>query len=308
MISLKPSFFLLLFLTLFDLFAQDTLYYSSFNSEITFDENKLIYELKSNKDTVYRYFLSNDQAAIKGPIRDGELHGKVEKYYPNGQLYEVVAYDQGQQIGSIDRWYANGSPMGTFKKIPIDEQEAYELTVSERVITFYDSTGNQTVISGHGSVYRIYPLNDNFEFGQVANGLKTGEWKGLTNQISYSETYEDGKLINGTSIKDGNKSIYNELKEDPSYKGGIYTFYRFLADNLRYPNEAKKRGIKGYVYLSFIIEKDGKMTNLRVTEGIGYGCDKESLRVMKKTNKWIPGKTRGQMVRKEMKQRIQFDF
>ena len=77
-------------------------------------------------------------------------------------------------------------------------------------------------------------------------------------------------------------------------------FYKQLGKNLRYPRQAKKMGIQGKVYIRFIVDTDGSLTNIEVLKGIGAGCDEEALRVITQAPKWKPGKQRGKPVKVRM--------
>jgi len=76
----------------------------------------------------------------------------------------------------------------------------------------------------------------------------------------------------------------------PSFPGGFDAMIKYLVSNIKYPEEAKKNGITGTVFVQYIVEKDGTVSNAKVLQGIGSGCDEEALRVVKAMPKWIPGK------------------
>ena len=79
--------------------------------------------------------------------------------------------------------------------------------------------------------------------------------------------------------------------------GGYINFYRYINQNLKYPARARRMGIEGKVYLQFIVEKDGSLIDIKVVRGLGSGCDKEAIRLLKRAPKWIPAKYRGKLVR-----------
>lgn len=83
----------------------------------------------------------------------------------------------------------------------------------------------------------------------------------------------------------------------PSFPGGIAKFYDYLARNVKYPASASKNNIQGKVFLSYIIEKDGKLAQIKVIKGVNPELDKEAVRVMENSPKWIPGKVKGAPVR-----------
>lgn len=91
--------------------------------------------------------------------------------------------------------------------------------------------------------------------------------------------------------------IFTVAETMPEYPGGMGKLTEYLESNLRYPREARENGIEGRVFVRFVVEKDGSITNASVARSIGWGCDEEALRLVRTMSKWIPGKQRGQAVR-----------
>ncbi len=83
----------------------------------------------------------------------------------------------------------------------------------------------------------------------------------------------------------------------PEFAGGEEKMYEYLGKQLKYPEQAKSVGIEGFVYVAFVVEKDGSITNTQILRDIGAGCGLEALRVVKNMPKWIPGEQRGKKVR-----------
>ncbi len=110
-----------------------------------------------------------------------------------------------------------------------------------------------------------------------------------------------------TEVKSVEKTIVELPEEDntafitvevqPSFMGGNSEMYKFLSKNLKYPTAAQRANIQGKVFLSFIVEKDGSITDIETMRGIGFGCDEEAMRVVKLMPKWIAGKQNGRNVR-----------
>ncbi len=86
----------------------------------------------------------------------------------------------------------------------------------------------------------------------------------------------------------------------PSFPGGLDAFYRYLSETVAYPKQAIRRGVSGKVFVEFVVDKDGSLSQLRVAKGIGAGCDEEALRVIRNSPRWNPGKQRGRAVRVRM--------
>jgi protein TonB len=82
----------------------------------------------------------------------------------------------------------------------------------------------------------------------------------------------------------------------PQFPGGEKEMMRFIKFNLHYPPSAQENNVQGTVIMNFVVDREGKITNIKVIRGIGFGCDEESIRVLAKMPAWTPGKQRGQTV------------
>jgi Ca-activated chloride channel family protein len=102
------------------------------------------------------------------------------------------------------------------------------------------------------------------------------------------------------------EEIFIVIEEDPEFPGGLDSLRAFIQRNLRYPEEAKRNKIEGKVFVSFIIEADGSVSNIKVLRDIGGGCGAEAVRVVKLMPKWKPGKQHGKAVRTQFNLPIQF--
>ena len=100
--------------------------------------------------------------------------------------------------------------------------------------------------------------------------------------------------------------IFTVVEDAPGYPGGEEARMKFLRDNIKYPQMAKESGIQGTVYVTFVVERDGSVTDVRVLRGIGGGCDDEAIRVVKLMPRWNPGKQRGKAVRVQFNVPIKF--
>lgn len=91
--------------------------------------------------------------------------------------------------------------------------------------------------------------------------------------------------------------VFQVVEVDPEFPGGMEALIKYLSENIKYPEQAKKDKIQGKVYISFVVEKDGSVADAKVLRGIGGGCDEEALRVVNAMPKWTPGKMRNTPVR-----------
>ena len=93
------------------------------------------------------------------------------------------------------------------------------------------------------------------------------------------------------------QEIFQIVEEMPSYPGDEKALLEYVAKNIKYPQIARETGIQGRVFVGFVVEPDGSVSNVKILRGIGGGCDEEAMRVIKSLPKWKPGKQRGKAVR-----------
>jgi len=96
------------------------------------------------------------------------------------------------------------------------------------------------------------------------------------------------------------------VEEMPQFPGGEQAMFKYIGKQLEYPEEAKREGIEGRVFIEFIVEKDGSISNVQVMRGIGHGCDAAAKEVIENMPDWIPGKQRGKAVRVEYRMPLKF--
>ncbi|MFZ9029421.1 MAG: energy transducer TonB, partial [Crocinitomicaceae bacterium] len=95
---------------------------------------------------------------------------------------------------------------------------------------------------------------------------------------------------------------------EASYPGGTAALQQFINENVQYPVEAIEKGIQGKVYLSFVVEPDGNLTNIKVERGVSMELDREAKRVVRSMPKWIPGEAGGKKIRTKARLPITFQL
>lgn len=98
-------------------------------------------------------------------------------------------------------------------------------------------------------------------------------------------------------VEDNAVYDFVSIEKQPEFPGGINKFYAYLSKAIKYPAMAQENNVQGKVFLSFVVEKDGKLTDIQVTRGLGSGCDEEAIRVLKASPRWVPGVQNGKPVR-----------
>ena len=101
-------------------------------------------------------------------------------------------------------------------------------------------------------------------------------------------------------VEEKEEEIFMIVEERALPKGGMKAFYKYVAENLKYPTKARKMGIEGRVVIECVVDKDGSLSDFKIRKGIGGGCDEEAIRVLKSSPKWNPAKQRGKAVKYRM--------
>ena len=97
--------------------------------------------------------------------------------------------------------------------------------------------------------------------------------------------------------KEEENKVFDVVEQMPSFPGGMAALMAYLQKNIKYPPVAEENGIQGRVVCTFVVERDGSVTDVRVAKSVDPSLDKEAVRVVSAMPKWIPGKQNGQSVR-----------
>lgn len=107
-------------------------------------------------------------------------------------------------------------------------------------------------------------------------------------------------VVKAEEPKEEVEEIFTIVEESAAPKGGMAAFYKYVGDKMKYPPQARRMGIDGKVFVEFVINKDGSITDVKAVKGIGAGCDEEAVRVVQSAPAWTPGKQRGKPVKQRM--------
>ena len=153
-----------------------------------------------------------------------------------------------------------------------------------------------------------------FQRGNKQVGFKTYHYNGqLASEISKNDEEQliitkwdhIGQIESTKPYFDD--EIYSDVEEWPYFFGGKEQLYKFLGLNMKYPYRAASKKIEGKVFVQFIVNHDGTLSDIEVIRGIGEGCDEEAVRVIELTDKmWVPGKHEEKIVKTRMVVPISF--
>jgi TonB family protein len=138
------------------------------------------------------------------------------------------------------------------------------------------------------------------------DGINRTFWEDGT--LKRDDLFEDGKFISGYVYNSKGKEIEHfDFQVNPTYKKGELAMYGYLNDNVKYPNRDYRNNISGKVIVTFVVEKDGSITNVKVIQSVSEGIDAEAIRVVSGMRKWNPGKQDGELVRVRFALPIRFE-
>ena len=92
------------------------------------------------------------------------------------------------------------------------------------------------------------------------------------------------------------EQIFTAVEIPPTFPGGLDALGKYLQKNIRYPKSAQRANIQGKVFLTFVVNGQGHISNVQVLKGVGFGCDEEAIRVVQSMPPWTPGKQGGRAV------------
>lgn len=256
--------------------------------------------LSKNNESLYdvnEYYLNKNIKRIGNSLTNDfapKFNGNVISYYKSGNKAAEELYVKGSLNGVSTYYYANKQLK---KRVDFENIKGKH---NETVLELNDSLGNHFLDESGTGAFEKIDNDGEITDGYYLNGKKDKTWKiiNVTHNETYFDIYEAGEYIKGKTVDASGKTTeYNTLEAMPEFKGGLKAFGAFLSRNMRYPKEAQRNKIQGRVFLQFVIEKDGSLTDTKVVRGIGSGCDEEALRVINNSPEWNPGMQRGKKVR-----------
>ena len=124
----------------------------------------------------------------------------------------------------------------------------------------------------------------------------------LNIEVTIETIIEDVVYIEDEEVDE----VVDFVESYPEFPGGMKAFYKYVGDNMNYPTQAIRMGIEGRVYVQFVVDKEGNLSEVKAIRGIGAGCDQEAERVLRESPRFIPGKQRGRPVKVRMVMPIVF--
>jgi TonB family protein len=281
------------------------------------------------KEGNFSFFYPTGQLESEGDYKNNKRDGLWKYFHSDGSKRAEVTFTGDNFFVNIlyDNTGTQLAKEGTGKWL--NEYEWYQLTESIIVTGQFqdgEKVGEWICKSKSGNL--LY--TEKFKDGVLKKGTLYGDGKGgvaYTKEFpnKFLEPYKLEVTENFLYERGLNRANYSFLRflpdphpivssdsttqddevymviEEPAYpQGGMQTFYNFIAKNLRYPAEARRARVTGKVFVEFVVNRDGSLSDIKVIKGIGYGCDEEVVRVLSMAPNWNPGLQRQKPVRQRM--------
>ena len=214
------------------------------------------------------------------------------------------------EIGRIEIYDDNGLPMNLSDTAIYNEDGSFiRFETTEATDPISGEMRNKTTVTFHSA---DGTPNENLQF-HLNTMERHGDTTmyGIDSPINISSGAFKLRIVTTEEnpvqvLNTDNDTVFQIVEQMPQFPGGEQALMEFVAKSVVYPEEAKEKNISGRVFVSFVVEKDGSVSNVKVLRGIGGGCDEEAVRVIKSMPKWEPGKMKGKPVR--VSYQIPFNF
>ena len=196
------------------------------------------------------------------------LIGLVVSLFIVWRVFEYKSYDK-QTLDAFQR------------QVEVIEEEMVEITKQEQP--------KPQIQAPKPQVTQIQVVEDDVEVEDIELNAEVDQNEVLEDYVYEAPEIEDEDIQEA--------EVFKVVEEMPEFPGGTAKLLEYIQKNMKYPMMARESDIQGKVYVQFVVEPDGSISNVQVLRGIGGGCDEEAVRVVQSMPKFKPGKQRGQPVR-----------
>ncbi len=183
------------------------------------------------------------------------------------------------------------------KKAEVKQQKKVQLEQPEKVVERVKSSVKFTapVIKNDDEVKPEDELKTQDELMSTKTAIGALDVKG--NDDANGEVLKIKEAVAQPEPKPEVEKVFDVVEQMPSFPGGPSALMEWLSNNVKYPVVAQENGVQGRVVVSFVVERDGSITDVKVVRGVDPSLDKEASRVVRAMPRWIPGKQNGSAVR-----------
>lgn len=189
------------------------------------------------------------------------------------------------------------SQLAQKKEAKVERKEPIKVEVEQKVVEKVKSSVKFTApeIKKDDEVKEEDELKSQDELAKTNTAIGTFDVKG--NDEAEGEVLKAKEVIADEKPKEEETKVFDVVEQMPEFPGGQGALFEYLSKNTRYPAVAEENNIQGRVIVTFVVERDGSITDVKVAKGVDPSLDKEAMRVVKSMPRWIPGKQNGTSVR-----------
>ncbi len=189
------------------------------------------------------------------------------------------------------------SKLAQKKEAKVERKEPVKVELEQKVVEKVKSSVKFTApeIKKDDEVKPEDEIKSQDDLAKTNTAIGTFDVKG--NDEEAGEVLKAKEVIADEKPKEEETKVFDVVEQMPEFPGGQAALLKWISDNIKYPAIAEENGIQGRVVCTFVLERDGSVTDVQVARSIDPSLDKEAVRVLKKMPKWIPGKQNGSAVR-----------
>ena len=189
------------------------------------------------------------------------------------------------------------SKLAQKKEAKVERKEPVKVEVEQKVVEKVKSSVKFTApeIKKDDEVKPEDEIKSQDDLSKTNTAIGTFDVKG--NDEAEGEVLKAKEVVVDEKPKEEETKVFDVVEQMPSFPGGDAELMKFLSTHIKYPVVAEENGIQGRVIATFVVERDGSISDVKVIKSVDPSLDKEAIRVLKSMPKWIPGKQNGSAVR-----------
>ena len=276
-------------------------------------------------------YYPDGQVMVQGTTLEEKKNGEWTGYYPSGKIKATAFYTDGQ-LDTASFFYEDGSPNDTMKIFC--QESGYPggvtawLQFLNRNLHYPDAAVNNGIQGTVIVQFRVSKEGKTSDFTVIQSAgkdlndeairvmKKSGDWQPAVNGGTAVDAYKTQPVVfrnenmpqsQPVGEEEDYDKTYTKVEIESAFPGGDGAWLRYLNRNLEYPRDAVQYRIQGTVYVLFIVDKQGNVSNVQAVGGPDEGgLREEAVRVVKKSGKWMPAIQNGRQVKSYKKQPIVF--
>ena len=256
--------------------------------------------LALNAETVTDFVYKNDEPQKQVPVKKGKRNATIKTGSNQGvNVIEIVEPKSDDELKTYDTTLGETEPNAAVLILNTKKKgEEPLLIVDDKIATI-----EQVRALPRDAVARVATMREKAAIKSYGEKAKYGAL--IITTVKHQEEIDNeeypARIIGANSTIDLGfakaDNVFDAVDEIPQFPGGMAGMMQYLSSNLRYPRDAREAGTQGRVIVSFIVEKDGSISNAKVAKPTYSSLDEEALRVVSAMPNWTPGKQNGEAVR-----------